>query len=285
LRGSHLVFPSQKLPLNRAVSIWHPRDKRPVFTFPWEGVTVIGTTDVDHTSAMETNPSISQSEVDYLLEAIEYTFPSINLGSGDVQSTFSGIRAVIDTGKTDPSKESREHMLWYEDGLLTITGGKLTTFRIMAHEALNILKKSINILRDIHPKGPLLKSPDLNHLNEILLNKQALLRLIGRHGQDSETLIKSADPSDLVPIGSSLNLWSELRWAARAEGIVHLEDLLLRRVRLGILLPCRGLSVIDRIKMICQEELGWDNVRWDEEVCNYQHLLENSYSINSETIW
>jgi len=285
LRGSHLVFPSQKLPLNRAVSIWHPRDKRPVFTFPWEGVTVIGTTDVDHTSAMETNPSISQSEVDYLLEAIGYTFPSINLGSGDVQSTFSGIRAVIDTGKTDPSKESREHMLWYEDGLLTITGGKLTTFRIMAHEALNILKKSINILRDIHPKGPLLKSPDLNHLNEILLNKQALLRLIGRHGQDSETLIKSADPSDLVPIGSSLNLWSELRWAARAEGIVHLEDLLLRRVRLGILLPCRGLSVIDRIKMICQEELGWDNVRWDEEVFNYKHLLANSYSINSETTW
>ncbi|GAG77408.1 unnamed protein product, partial [marine sediment metagenome] len=230
LRGSHLVFPSQKLPLNRAVSIWHPRDKRPVFTFPWEGVTVIGTTDVDHTSVMETNPSISQFEADYLLEAIGYTFPSINLGSGDVQSTFSGIRAVIATGKTDPSKESREHMLWYEDGLLTITGGKLTTFRIMAHEALNILKKSINKLRDIQPKGPMLKSPDLDLFNEILLNKQAQLRLIGRHGQDSETLIKSADPSDLVPIGSSLNLWSELRWAARAEGIVHLEDLLLRRV-------------------------------------------------------
>jgi len=285
LRGSHLVFPSQKLLLNRAVSIWHPRDKRPVFTFPWEGVTVIGTTDVDHTSVMETNPSISQFEADYLLEAIGFAFPSVKLGTGDVQSTFSGIRAVIDTGKTDPSKEAREHMLWYEDGLLTITGGKLTTFRLMAHEALNILKKSISKLRDIQPKGPMLISPDLNLLNDILLNKQALLRLIGRHGQDSEILIQSADLSDLVPIGSSLNLWAELRWAARAEGIVHLEDLLLRRVRLGILLPCRGMSVIDRIKMIVQEELGWDDVRWDEEVYNYQHLLEKSYSIKSETIW
>jgi len=284
LRGSHLVFPSQKLPLNRAVSIWHPRDKRPVFTFPWEGVTVIGTTDVDHTSVMETNPSISQSEADYLLEAIGFTFPSVKLGTGDVQSTFSGIRAVIDTGKTDPTKESREHMLWYEDGLLTVTGGKLTTFRLMAHEALKIIKQSITKLRGIHPKGPMLKSPDLNVLNEILLDKQAQMRLIGRHGEDSETLIKSADLSDLVPIGSSLNLWAELRWAARAEGIVHLEDLLLRRVRLGILLPCRGMSVIDRIKMIIQEELGWDDVRWDEEVCNYQQLLEKSYSIKSEAI-
>ena len=112
LRGSHLVFPSQKLPLNRAVSIWHPRDRRPVFTFPWEGVTLIGTTDVDHNSIMETNPSISQTEADYLLEAIGFTFPNVDLGMSDVQSTFSGIRAVIDTGRIDPSKESREHMIW-----------------------------------------------------------------------------------------------------------------------------------------------------------------------------
>jgi glycerol-3-phosphate dehydrogenase len=136
LRGSHLIFPESKLPLNRAVCILHPKDGRPVFAFPWESVTIIGTTDVDHGQEVQTDPRISQTEAEYLLEAVTYTFPCLNLSLDDVQGTFSGIRAVVDTGKTDPSKESREHVLWNENGLITVTGGKLTTFRIMAHDTL-----------------------------------------------------------------------------------------------------------------------------------------------------
>jgi glycerol-3-phosphate dehydrogenase len=278
LRGSHLVFPSERLSINRAVSIWHPRDKRPVFTFPWEGVTLIGTTDVDHGSNVETDPAISQAEIEYLLEAIKFTFPGLKLGVSDVQSTFAGIRAVVDTGKIDPSKESREHMLMYEDGFLTITGGKLTTFRLMAHQALNLLKKRIEKLSFIPPRGQMLARPDFNRLNELLLDKFKLLRLIGRYGKDTENLINSADAASLTTISSSLNLWAEIRWAAKAEGVIHLDDLLLRRVRLGILLPCKGLSVIDKIKVIVQEELDWDEARWEAELKDYQHLLERSYS-------
>lgn len=284
LRGSHLVFPSQNIPLTRAVSIWHPRDKRPVFTIPWEGVTIIGTTDVDHTSAMDTNPCISQAEAEYLLEAINFSFPTLKLTFGDVQATFSGIRAVIDSGKTDPSKESREHLLINENGLLTVTGGKLTTFRLMAHEALNHLRKSIPKLGPFHSGDPMLKSPHPDLIHDTDLDNREVVRLFGRFGRDAETLISMADQSDFDHIESSPNLWAEIRWAARQEGIVHLEDLLLRRVRLGILLPSRGFSVLDRIKNIVQEEIGWSDERWEEEIRNYRTLLDESFSLKSQTL-
>jgi glycerol-3-phosphate dehydrogenase len=90
--------------------------------------------------------------------------------------------------------------------------------------------------------------------------------------------ITNSDPSELTSIGSSPNLWAEIRWAARAEGIVHLEDLLLRRVRLGILLPAGGIEVIGKIKKIVKEELGWNENRWEMEFRNYKLLLERSYS-------
>jgi glycerol-3-phosphate dehydrogenase len=252
-----------------------------VFTFPWEGVTLIGTTDVDHTSNMETDPSISQEEIDYLLEAIKFSFPELKLGISDVQATFSGIRAVIDTGKIDPSKESREHMLWYEDGMLTITGGKLTTFRLMACQALNLLNKKIKELQCSQPKGSMLESPDPKLLTEFMPDKSKLIRIIGRYGHDAEGLLKSADPSSLTTVGSTPNLWAEVRWAAQAEGIIHLDDLLLRRVRLGILLPDKSMSITHDIKGIIQKELGWDEARWDGELSNYNHLLKQSYSTNS----
>ena len=281
LRGSHLVFPKEKLPLTRAVSIWHPTDKRPVFTIPWEGVTIVGTTDVDYDAKMETNPCISQAEVDYLLEIIRFTFPSLDLGKEDVQSTFSGIRSVIDTGKEDPSKESREHMLWYENGLLTITGGKLTTFRLMAHQALNLLKRKIPELCSIDNGSPVFDSPNLKLLTHAPIETSEAIRLIGRYGRDAELLVETAKPSEFSHVESTGNLWAEIRWAAKSEGIIHLEDLLLRRVRLGNLLPGGGLSVIDRIKKIVQEELCWNDKRWNEEIGSYKLLLEKSYSINT----
>ncbi|MFZ3078354.1 MAG: glycerol-3-phosphate dehydrogenase C-terminal domain-containing protein, partial [Bellilinea sp.] len=73
-------------------------------------------------------------------------------------------------------------------------------------------------------------------------------------------------------------LWAELRWAARAEQVVHLEDLLLRRTRLGLLLPAGGLAEFERIREVCQPELGWSDQRWQMEVSNYLSLWQRSYS-------
>ena len=143
LRGSHIFFPQSKLPLTRAVTFLHPEDGRPVYILPWEGVTLVGTTDVDHTTKPSTDLRISVDEAQYLMEAVTHVFPDVGLTLEDVQSTLAGIRAVVNTGKTDPSKKSREYVLWKESGLLTVSGGKLTTFRLMAQKALRAIRSAL----------------------------------------------------------------------------------------------------------------------------------------------
>jgi glycerol-3-phosphate dehydrogenase len=279
LRGSHLLFPRHKFPLTRAISLYHPKDGRPVFAFPWEGVTLLGTTDVDHSADLHTDPAISQAEAEYLLDAVQFAFPALQLSLADVQTTFSGVRAVVNTGKADPSKESREFVLWNENGLLTITGGKLTTFRRMAHRALEAGRPLLPGNPHFDPDLPVLDSPPSEALAETPLDRAARLRLFGRYGADSPQLVAAAKEGELTPIESLTALWAELRWSARCEGVIHLDDLLLRRVRLGLLLPQGAIPWLPRIRSIVQPELGWNDERWEREVEAYTHLWKTSYSL------
>jgi len=280
LRGSHLVLPSERLPITRAVTFLHPKDGRPVFALPWEGVTIFGTTDVDHKSKLITDPAISEEEFEYLLSSLKQIFPSQELIPEDVISTFSGLRPVIDTGKEDPSKESREHAIWDENGLITVTGGKLTTFRLMARDALKIAHK---YLGEIHfdPKLPMLKHhPEqaLALLEASAFKPAQRLRLLGRYGPQAVETFAAVPATARETIAATPYLWAELRHAACCEGIVHLSDLLLRRVRLGLLLPNGGIDLLDRIRNTVQHELGWDDFRWEQEVATYVQLWQSAYS-------
>lgn len=279
LRGSHLIFPFEKLPLPHAVTLLHPRDHRAMFGIPWEGTTLIGTTDLDHTTPLaKGEPFATAEEIDYILEAGRATFPSAKLDHNDVLSTFSGLRPVINTGQADPSKESRAHVVWEEEGLITVTGGKLTTFRIMAEEAL--LKASSKL-----PHPPNL-SERKRYFNPLPKNLQSQNRvtsteftyLLGRYGSETEALLESAQSDENQPIGSLPNLWSEIRWSARTGGVEHLDDLLLRRVRLGMLLADGASAEMSRIRSIAQPELGWDDPKWIREEKRYREIYQRSYS-------
>lgn len=277
LRGSHLIFPAVRFPLTRAISFFHNLDGRPIFAFPWEGVVILGTTDVDHDQPLITDPSISLEEVDYLIHGIQKTFPALEISHEDVLATFSGIRPVVDTGKADPSKESREHILWNESGLLTVTGGKLTTFRLMAHDALlkvqSLLPKEVKF--DL--KKRVLKEPPPESSLDMDLSPSQRTRLLGHYGNHAPKLVAESQQGELEPVPGTPTLWTELRWAARAEGIIHLDDLLLRRVRLGLNLPEGGLQCLQRIQEIVQSELNWDDERWAKEVDRYTNLWKQCY--------
>jgi glycerol-3-phosphate dehydrogenase len=279
LRGSHLILPARRLPLRRAVSFLHPTDRRPVFALPWEGVTLFGTTDVDHGAALEAEPVASDDEVDYLLTAVQYAFPAQELRAQDVQATLAGVRPVVDTGRADPSKESREHVLWEEDGLLTVAGGKLTTFRLMALDALRVVRtrlpSALHFDAGVRMLNPLPEGEAGRDLDPALR-----LRLWGRYGADAPALLQCAAPGELQAIGDTPSLWAELRWAARAEGVVHLDDLLMRRVRLGLLLPNGGQDCLDHVRAIVQPELGWDDARWSQEVRHYLEMWKRCYALN-----
>jgi glycerol-3-phosphate dehydrogenase len=278
LRGSHLILPSSRVPLSRSVSFLHPADDRPVFAFPWEGVTLVGTTDVDLDEPLSTDPAISPAEAEYLLQAAQYAFACQELTPDDVQCTYSGVRPVVNTGKTDPSKESREYVLWSENGLLTITGGKLTTFRLMACDALKKIRMCIPDCPDLHPRQRVLNPPPGEVDFPDGLSPATRLRLLGRHGQNTPALIQAGEAKDFAPIGGTPALWAELRWAARAEAVVHLDDLLLRRTRLGLLLPHGGQDCLPSIRTVAQPELGWEDTRWESESAAYIDMWHRSYS-------
>jgi glycerol-3-phosphate dehydrogenase len=281
LRGSHLVFQASRLPLTRAITFLHPQDGRPVFVLPWEGAVVYGTTDVDQGTDLMTDPTISGAEAEYLLDGLKAIFPALELTFADVTATFSGIRPVVDTGKVNPSKESREHVLWDEDGLLTVSGGKLTTFRIMAREALKAVRRHLGHI-PFNPELPVLDAlpPEAEALlADTHLPPSQCLRLMARYGINASTSLCTGGEGDMEPIPGTPYIWAELRQSARGEAVVHLADLLLRRVRLGLLVPNGGLDQMNQLRPIVQPELGWEDARWEEEVASYRKLWESSYRI------
>lgn len=277
LRGSHLLFPNARLPLTRAVSFLHPADGRPVFAVPWEGLTLLGTTDVDHTADLEREPRTSRAEQDYLLEAAAHAFPGLGLSGDDIQATFAGVRPVVDTGQANPSRESREHVVWDEQGLLTVAGGKLTTFRLMAHLALRAIRARLPGHPRLDTRQPLFaRTPPAMEL-DTRLDPAQVGRLAGRLGGEAWTLLEEARPEEVRPVGGTPVLWAELRWAAQAEAVCQLDDLLLRRTRLGLLLPEGGRGWLPRIRAVAQAELGWGDARWQQEAEAYQQLWEQAY--------
>ena len=274
LRGSHLVFPAEVLPLTKGFSFIHPVDNRAVFVVPWEGAVLVGTTDLDHAQNLSVEPKITGEEVFYLMQGLQAIFPSLDISLKDCLCAFAGIRPVLSEGKLKPSEESREHVVWINNGLITVTGGKLTTFRRLAMDALKAAKPFLPQDTKINRKAPAFdevpEKPPLGYG----LTPQIWRRLFGRYGMAAETLVRRAKSKDLEIIPGTYTIWAELPYVAQNEQIRHLSDLLLRRVRIGLLTPEGGKAYLKRIRKLCKKSLPWDRRRWKEEISSYlEHWL------------
>ncbi len=280
LRGSHLVLPKWRLPVAQAITFRHPTDGRYVFIYPWEDVTLVGTTDLDHQESLEYEPCISPQEVAYLMAAIQDRYPSLEVNLDDIISTFAGVRPVIDSGKANPSDESRDYVIWQDKGLITVTGGKLTTYHTVALEVLGKLSGLRWNQLAVHSNAARLESatPDLvGIVRKSGLHPSIQQHLLGRYGKDSAAIIESAQTDELDLIPGTSYLWAEVRWAAGNEAVVHLDDLLLRRMRLGIIVPRGGEQHLPRIRKIVQSELGWDDNEWENECEAYMVTWSKKY--------
>lgn len=278
LRGSHLVFPRTRLPVNTAVTFFHPDDRRAMFIIPWDGTTMVGTTDLDQPKQFEQDYEetfATEDEIDYMLTAAQTMFPQAGLTLHDAVASFSGLRPVVRGDAASPSKESRRHAIWEEDGMVTITGGKLTTFRIMAEQTLKAALKLLPVEveePDRRMFDPLPRRP----ARSVTLPQWQYLA--GRYGADTPTMISMARAGEMEPIDNLPNVWAELRWAARDEAVVHLDDLMLRRVRLGLCLKLGGINFLPQIRKIVQPELGWSDQKWEQEVQRYQKTWKQYYA-------
>lgn len=289
-RGSHLVVSQERLPIQQAYTFLHPADKRAVFVFPWENRTVLGTTDLDHPALDDSEVGITNEEVDYLLAATNDLFNDAALKREDVISTWAGVRPLISEGgdgkRVSPSKEKRDHSVWLDNNLVTVSGGKLTTFRLIALDVLEkcrevlALDKSViqnQTLNDDH----VFSNTAPTNTKFFTLPKALQQRLKGFYGRQLDTLLELAHEDDLAYVTDSNTIWAEIRFAARHEQVIHLDDLLLRRTRLGLILPHGAMTplISARLKQICQQELGWDEQKWQQEAQRYRDLWQRYYHL------
>lgn len=279
LRGSHLVFPNWRLPVASVIAVPHPVDKRPVQIYPWLNVTVVGTTDVEHSEGLSKEAKISEEEFTYLMQTIESQFPAAKITADDVISTFAGIRPVVSSGGAiAPSKEKREHSLNHSEGLITVAGGKLTTFDVIAQEVLSLLDAPITA-NDVNNLPPVFEPiPQYNPAGFPLYVQDQAFACYGELGHE---FIQQANPSSLSNISYSRHLWAELTWAAKYEQIQHLDDLMLRRTRLGNLLYQGGMDYIEQIKACCQFALNWSEDKWQQEITRYREIWQKYYGLPS----
>lgn len=283
LRGSHLLLPGWRLPVAQAFTFLHERDRRPVFVFPWEGATVVGTTDLDHREDLDQSASISNEELDYLLAACTQQFPGAEVTANDVLSTWSGVRPVVGSAgaqQDKPSNETREHVLWQEPGCVTLAGGKLTTFR---PQAIEVLKACAAMLERpfVDDAAPVFASVPALAIPE--LSSHQWRRLAGRHGRNLPRVAQLIKDVGHEMVGATDTLWAELAFACDAEMVLHLDDLLLRRTRLGLLLPHGGEEYFSAIRQLCQPRLTWSDDHWQQEEQRYRALWQRHHCLPDAT--
>ncbi len=287
--GAHLVFDAARLPtLGRAIVIRSPRDGRLVFTLPAGARTIVGTTDTDFLPGEGSRPPHPDDEirargadVDYLLETARHSFPPADLDRGDVISTFAGLRPLIATKAGSPSATSREHDIWVDRrGMLNVAGGKLTTMRNMAEEAVDRL---VDLLRDrgvdcrvdrcATRTRPLPGGVRPGNLDAYQLAPDVKARLLAAYGARAGQVAALAASSEslagrLVPDLPYLR--AEVAFAVRADRAVHVEDVLGRRIPLLRDTPDQGLSVADEVANAMGHDLGWSAEQRSRSIARYR---------------
>jgi glycerol-3-phosphate dehydrogenase len=294
--GVHLVVDGDRLPtFGRAVVVHSPRDGRLVFVLPAGRRTIIGTTETDWPSLPprpEDEIRARGSDVDYLLETANHAFPPADLQPNDVISTFAGLRPLIDRGPAAHTTTSREHAIWSDTrGLLHVAGGKLTTMRSMAEEAVD---RAIEMLRDRGFEGALRPcqtrarplpgtgkaefafldlAPDIGaHLNETYgARADQVLSLVATDA----SLGRRLDP-DLPHVAA------ELMFAIRSDLACEVEDVLRRRIPLALLSKTHGLDMAEETADLLARERGWSEQRRTQSLLRYRTAVSASRAWQSD---
>lgn len=277
--GSHLVFPHEKLPIETGLAVYHPESGLPLYLVPWRNVTLVGTTHLDSGTSGERPARATIEETNYLLSGVQSLFPNLKLTLEDVRSTFSGYRPIVDTSTRDPSQASRDYGIWVEDGMITVTGGKLTTYRSIARQVVRKVAPRVSFRVDTQQRRSN-SHVTKTEVTDTSRSQHEGRRLTATYGPDAHLAMMEMPSGEHAALpNSGGTTLAEIRWAARSEDVVHLDDLLSRRVRLAVVAPNGGSAHFDRIEQVAREELGWDHDRWSLEVGRYRELWRARYAV------
>ncbi len=284
-RGSHLVFDAARLKLPEAVVMLNVEDHRPVFCIPWGDRIYVGTTDVDHEGPLD-EVACSQQEADYLFDVLGSYFPDLGLGPADVLGVWSGLRPLADEpGVAEASQVSREHrIVEVEKGLVVLVGGKLTTYRLMSAEVLDLVCRlegfagagSAGTHRRVLPGAVGLE--EMGGLDGLV----GRLESMGAAPESARALAESYGTAavEMIEGGSEPivegrpEVMAQVDWAVRYEFAVRLQDVMLRRTGLGLRDARLSLQVVGRIAARMAALLGWDADKTEDEKQAYDAYVK-----------
>jgi glycerol-3-phosphate dehydrogenase len=299
-RGSHIVIRRDRLPAEGGLTLRVPG--RVVFIIPWPGHWIIGTT--DHADSRKPEAvSAPEADVDELLETVNRQI-DIDLTRGDIVGTYAGMRPLVGDPGGSTVKASREHRVAADaSGLVRISGGKYTTYRVMARDVVDasLGKTEARRRRSGTADLALIGAAPRDELVQIAASLERPLRdaaaargetratwparvarrLAERYGREAPDVLALARERNLAgPLGERVDhLQAEVAWAARHELALSLDDVLARRMRLAQELPDRGASIAPGVAAVMGAELGWDKRRQNTEVKRYLELARREYGV------
>ena len=290
-KGIHLVYPD--LGLKNALLLSSPNDKRIFFLIPWRSATLIGTTDTDY-QGDPAQASAGAEDVDYLIRSVNQVLPNFRLEKGRILSTFAGVRPLVAQERKDPWAVSRSHLI-HEDsnGLVSVVGGKFTTFRRTAEEVVDWVSRRFPAKRlqpcrtygsPLGPGATSWRTEEMREALQGILQKGALYpplvsRLVQRYGLRSGLLLKwlGSDQRLAEPVCPHHPfIRAEVRYAVEQEMAVSVSDLLWRRLEVGWS-ACEGLDGLQAAAETAAESLGWSAAEAQRQMDRYREEVASNH--------
>ncbi len=301
-KGVHLVVPHARLPVRHAVVMNSPADGRVTFCVPWREATYLGTTDTEFTGDPDA-PDVTSDDAAYMLAVVDKYFPGCHVTAADVVGTWSGIRPLVGQDKANTYNVSREHTLAeLPGGAFAIAGGKLTTCRKMAEEAVDRIVGWLRGQGDERRflacrtrEGRFVGGEGLT-FEGLAAHRRQLEQRFGLstfaadhfqkvYGSQAEAVLArcEAAPDGLQPIVPGLPYtWGEIEEGVRADMTLTLEDFLARRTHLMHKAPDQGASVEQAVADRLASLLGWDAARREENLAWYRSLRTAAVAFRAE---
>ena len=282
-KGVHIVVPGDSIDSQLALIL--RTEKSVLFVLPWGDRWIIGTTDTDWEYGLD-HPSATHADIEYLLDHANEVLRD-PLGFDDVIAAYVGLRPLLGGTAAETAKLSRKHAVRRSaPGFVSVAGGKYTTYRLMARDAVDLAARDLRFAVDASRTAelPLLGAVGLggaefrltSHPGADKLEPDQLHHLVARYGTlASEVLdLIASDPSLASPItGADRYVAAEISYAAAREGALHVDDVLTRRTHIAFEAPDRGELAAAEVARLMAPVLGWDQAVLESEVAHYQARL------------
>jgi len=294
-RGSHIVVSREKVPINDVIVFISSDDQRGMYIVPWGNTCVVGTTDVDHIEGFD-DVGASRQEVLSMLDSVNETFPEARLEESDVISTFAGLRPLLGTDDGDAYSASRDHeIMESESGLISITGGKLTTHRKMAEDVMSYAMKKLSRNYGISPRSntrsdcvPLFDNPsDPKALIASLvterpdLDQDIIKHLVETYNSNANTVLGFIDNDTQMESRIHPDLpyiFAEIPYIIHYEMAMTLSDCLIRRTHIIHEVKTQGVEVAPEVAKHMAKYLDWDAFEVKRQIEEYVREVELSRS-------